>query len=261
MNGSEHTLDEHFTIPTLNVTRPENTIVNSHGIDRPVLINIQTTQPTNFLPTVMLFNARSLGNKMGDLESRLSSYNNSVHIIGVTETWFSTTNPASAHQLPLFQLFAQDRCDRKGGGVALYVHQDINAREVFNNHVPSHLEVMWLHLRSSSAVRLTRDIYVCILYSPPRSQYKDELSDHIVAIVDLVTMTTHNASVMVMGDFNDLSTGVLEQQTILKQVVNESTRGDAVLDKILTDLNNDYHEPEIKAPILTVTMLSSFINH
>ena len=70
-------------------------------------------------------------------------------------------------------------------------------------------------------------------------------------MIDNIRLADGNASFIVMGDFNDLSTYSIEQQTSLMQVVKQATRGNSVLDKIVTDLNDSYLDPVISAPILS----------
>ncbi len=48
----------------------------------------------------------------------------------------------------------------------------------------------------------------------------------------------------VMGDFNDLNTEAIERQTGLNQIVPFPTRGNNILDKILTNVSELYHPPE-----------------
>eukprot|EP00057_Strongylocentrotus_purpuratus_P013375 XP_011667849.1 PREDICTED: uncharacterized protein LOC105439971 [Strongylocentrotus purpuratus] len=167
----------------------------------------------------------------------------------VTETWFSETNPASACQLPLYHLFHKDRRGQKGGGVALYVRDDMNPTEVFSDTVPPHLEALWVRLRSSAAVHLPKDIFVGVIYSPPRSPHRAEMIEHIINMVDRARLHATNASLIIMGDFNDLETDEIERHTSLSQIVKEPTRESAILDKILTDLNEDFCDPQISTPI------------
>nr|XP_054775487.1 uncharacterized protein LOC129283941 [Lytechinus pictus] len=67
-------------------------------------------------------------------------------------------------------------------------------------------------------------------------------------MTDLIN-STEEALILVMGDFNDLVTDVIEQYALLTQVVTKPTRGDSVLDKILTNLPELFEDPVIHAPI------------
>ena len=66
---------------------------------------------------------------------------------------------------------------------------------------------------------------------------------------DNIRTTSDHASFIIMGDFDDLDTGLLMQHTLLSQIVDKATWGSAVLDKILTDFGGSYHDPDVSAPI------------
>ena len=217
--------------------------------DNSNLINTKQSQSRTYLPSVLLTNTRSLNNKFSDLEAVINSQFSNTQLIAISETWFSQNIPASSCLLRQFRQFHRDRNDRLGGGVALYVRDDINSSQCFIDIVPHYLEVLWVKLQSSSTFHLPRVIYVCVLYSPPRSQHRQELSDHIVEMVDLIRARYDNPAFIIMGDFNDLDTDPICQHTLLSQVVTNPTRGSAVLDKILTDLSEHYFEPTISAPV------------
>ncbi|XP_030844668.1 uncharacterized protein LOC115925216 [Strongylocentrotus purpuratus] len=68
-------------------------------------------------------------------------------------------------------------------------------------------------------------------------------------MVDRARLHATNASLIIMGDFNDLETDEIERHTSLSQIVKEPTRESAILDKILTDLNEDFCDPQISTPI------------
>ncbi|XP_072172620.1 uncharacterized protein [Diadema setosum] len=200
-------------------------------------------------PSLIVFNARSLNNKIDDLEATLRSQHKDVTLIAVTETWFSMDKSASACELPGYNLFHRDRPDRPGGGVCLYVRNDLSATEVFIDCVPTYLEVLWIKLKSSSQFRLRSHIYVAVVYSPPRSEHREELCNHLIDTVDSIRAMSDSASLLITGDFNDLDASPLEQHTALVQIVTNPTRGTAILDKIFTDIACEHHEPVICAPI------------
>ena len=77
--------------------------------DKSALINTRALRLQPCLPAVMLFNARSLVNKFSELEASLVCKYNYVHLIAITETWFSVNNPAGACQLPSFRQYHRDR--------------------------------------------------------------------------------------------------------------------------------------------------------
>ncbi|CAJ0950869.1 unnamed protein product [Ranitomeya imitator] len=66
----------------------------------------------------MLANARSLTNKMEELEAEISTGN--FDIVGITETWLDESYDWAVN-LQGYSLFRKDRKNRRGGGVCLYV--------------------------------------------------------------------------------------------------------------------------------------------
>ena len=82
------------------------------------LIDIQLQhRAPKYLPTLILFNARSLNKIFNQFHAIQQTNFKDTHLIAVTETWFSDANPASECQLPLYHLFHKDRRGQKGGGV------------------------------------------------------------------------------------------------------------------------------------------------
>ena len=105
-----------------------------------------------------------------------------------------------------------------GGRVPFSARDDINSRQVLNNLVPTHVEIIWVKLTSSSTMRLMRNVYACVVHVPPRSPYHQEITDHIIDMVDLIS-STEEAVVLIMEDFSDLRTDVIEQHALLTQLV------------------------------------------
>ncbi|XP_072171433.1 uncharacterized protein [Diadema setosum] len=74
-------------------------------------------------------------------------------IAAITETWFSETNHADANLMDGYNLFHKDRSARRGGGVALYVRNDIPATIYGIDLTPVHnivkdvCEAMWPRLQ------------------------------------------------------------------------------------------------------------------
>ncbi|XP_044591960.1 uncharacterized protein LOC123270092 [Cotesia glomerata] len=100
--------------------------------------------------------------------------------------------------LPSFVLHRHDRCLRSGGGVALYVRDDLMSKCVLSstNLVDKHPEYLFVEVSGSSKER----ILVGFVYKPPNTGHLDDLEDDLEAAV----ATYRN--IIIMGDFNsDLS--------------------------------------------------------
>ena len=79
----------------------------------------------------------------------------------------------------------------------------------------------------------------------PLSQH---IIDHIMPMTDLIN-TTDNAAALAMGDFNDLCTDVIEQHTLMTQIVSRLTRDNTLLEKMFTNIPDNFCEPLVFVPI------------
>ena len=232
------------------ISMPRNDISRLHDELRPkTLVYPQPVDRKTCTPSAILVNARSLNNKIDDLELTLHSLYKNTPLVAVTETWFSLEKPATACQLTGYKQFHRDRGIRLGGGVCLYVRDDLNVTEVFADQVPACLEVMWIRLTSSKRFPLAKSIIIGVVYSPPRSNFQEQLNDHLIDMIDSIRLRSINTSVVIMGDFNDFDSTNFEQNTSLKQIVTLPTRGNAILDKIFTDVPELFSVPRTSAPI------------
>ena len=71
------------------------------------------------------------------------------------------------------------------------------------------------------------------------------LYDHLMTSLDTILASHPTAGVIVMGDFNQFDFRRLCRNTSLKQIVKKSTRGNATLDLIFTNMKSWYNDPEI----------------
>ena len=89
-------------------------------------------------------------------------------------------------------------------------------------------------------------------YSPyclqPPQEQKD-LAQYIVDTVDLVRTTYPDCGVVILGDFNSLDISDINLHHALAQVVRDPTRGQSILDLILTNFSHLYCKPVISAPL------------
>ena len=160
-------------------------------------------------------------------------------IIGVTESWATDTIFDSELHLDTYHVF---RCDRntgnRGGGVLLYVKEDLNPTEYNTNTVYG--EQVWCHIG---------DLLVGVCYRSSNSAIVGH--DNETNLMKVLREVC-NKHVLIMGDFNypsiDWSTSTATQfsssgcvefvQTtedcFYTQHVLYPTRGSATLDLILT---------------------------
>ncbi|KAI8483413.1 hypothetical protein Bbelb_388760 [Branchiostoma belcheri] len=135
-----------ITPATTQTTTPSKNAVTSN------LVRVNQQQPkqnsATGLPSVYMCNARSLINKLDEFELTVHQYKADVAI--VTETWFSSAMPTEYLNVDKYTLFSTSRTDRRGGGVAVYIREDIQARVIPQVQVPPELECIWVWVRPNS---------------------------------------------------------------------------------------------------------------
>ena len=158
------------------------------------------------------------------------------HLVAITESWIRTSDRdfEAEFEIPGYQLFHKDRTDRRGGGVMLYVKDNIKAT---NCTVATHHEVLCVDLDLGPSTYRT-----VLVYRPP-AQHRDEDRDLYQLLLQLVEGRVS----IVMGDFNchvnwetretcvenaELLTFV--NDGFLTQWIKEPTRGHNILDLVLT---------------------------
>ena len=180
--------------------------VTSRKANHENLISISTQRRARCersqLPKVLLCNPRSLNNKLEDLQTVLE--NNSIDVAAVSKTWFSSNAPTELLNLSGFDLFSRPRIDRRGGGVALYVKQYLNAALINDIPVPQLVEGLWVSLRPCRLLREIPTIAMGVFYHPPSSPLGPMLLDHIGTAVDNLLTRQPNTGVIILGDFNRL---------------------------------------------------------
>jgi len=198
--------------------------------------------PSNFAKLSCYYaNARSLGNKMEELE--LIAEMEKPHIIGITESWGKTEVADSEISLEGYTMYRTDREDgRKGGGVLLYIDSKlmVTVRDDLSND--KFRECIWCDIISGNEKTL-----VGICYRSPSSTTLE--NDGLIEIIK----KAGDEEVMIMGDFNfsDIEWNTLRassqigtkfvdciQDCFLIQHVYENTRGKNILDLVLTSDNS-----------------------
>jgi len=101
-------------------------------------------QKTNHL-NCMYTDAHSLGNKQEELELRAQS--ESYDIIGITETWWDNSHDWRI-LMDSYRLFCKDKQGRRGGGVTLYVKENLECIEVnYSDCGRNPIEYLWVKIR------------------------------------------------------------------------------------------------------------------
>ncbi|PKU36538.1 hypothetical protein llap_13164 [Limosa lapponica baueri] len=106
-------------------------------------------------------NACSMGNKQEDLEmcAHLQSYDHT----GITETWWDGSYDWSVG-MEEYRLFRKDRLGRGGGGVALYVNDQLECLELHLGMDEEPRESLWVKIKGSTGAG---DVTIGVCYRPP----------------------------------------------------------------------------------------------
>jgi hypothetical protein len=137
------------------------------------------------------FNAQSFNSHFDLINNNLSGV--PLHIIGVSETWFSDSNVP--RHLSGFKLFHKDRRnDRRfrGGGVALFVSDNINTGRVIKSPDNSLTDYIFVELINGDGTKML----VGVVYNPPAISWHSNIKS---AFEDIAG---NFLDVLILGDFN-----------------------------------------------------------
>ena len=80
------------------------------------------------MPSLLLTNANHVSNKLDDLYLLCDSLSPSV--VAITETWLSPNITNDAISINNYHVYRKDRRLHLGGGIMLYVHNDISSKQL-----------------------------------------------------------------------------------------------------------------------------------
>lgn len=162
-----------------------------------------------------------------------------LDIIGVAESWINTDKRdfLAEYVLPGYTPFSCERSHRTGGGVLLYVKNNLNPTEINIQHI-NNIDACYVQIKNKD-----QKVIIGLIYRPPAqsSNIDEKLYDQIAEI-------SCQGETIIFGDFNlpvarwgeplnahaghDLYTNL--QESALHQHVQLPTRGNNILDIILT---------------------------
>ena len=136
------------------------------------------------------------------------------------------------------------------GGAALIVNTSKFTFIDPKVHVPSGLEVVWGLIKPKTHETKFKKIIICSFYSPPGKYRYTAMSDYICSTLHLL-YTKHPESGIILGaDKNSMNiTPILNCGLKLRQIVDQITHGNKIIDVIITNLSSHYKSPLIAPPI------------
>lgn len=197
----------------------------------------QTSKP---VPSLLMFNARSLFRKIDDLKIRASSHN--CDLICITETWLDNSVADTSVSIPGYDLKRLDR-DVNGGGVAIFLKSHLKLTIVNDLHVPGiKSNVLCCSLEDF-------DLLLVLVYHP----YWGAVPAHSILVDFIQDIIDHSSMqrTLIAGDVNDLRLNLVDfaECNNFVQIVQHPTRGSNILDIVLTSHPLKFEVPICIAPL------------
>ena len=192
---------------------------------------------------IMSLKVMSVVSKM----SKVSEFvlRNKVRLAFITETWLQSFIAASIIDIPGYSVLRRDRSSDHHGGVCHYINAEIRYKRLEALSCCRDHEVLWVQLRPKRLPRGFSSLIVAVVYHPHWSAAENEfMQEHLFPSLKLVESRFPDCALIVAGDFNRLDTKPIERHFHLKQMVKISTRKDAILDRVLTNLHRFYVTPQ-----------------
>ena len=207
------------------------------------------------LPIVASYNVRSLFPKIDHFKTDMKERNISLSF--VQEVWEKSEDRYHGLEVEkmleingLKYISKSRPSNKRGGGVALVVDLEKFSCEKLQVFTPGSVEAVWGLLKPKSADAQCKKIIVCSFYSPPNNGKNTKLADHIVGTLQMLNTLYPDCGIILGGDRNKMDIRpILNCGLRLKQVVDQCTRQDAILDVLIMNLTSFYNAPIIAPPI------------
>ncbi len=204
------------------------------------------SEPKAHLPNSLSTNVsiRSLLPKIDELALILNHL--SIDIAAVSEIWLHSGIEDEVLSIPNYNLIRQDRTFGRGGGVCAFVSNSILYKGWPGLENPLY-ECLWLRLRPYRLPRKISSIVMGVLYSRPDkpAQEQRDLVNYLIESLDEARNQLPDCSIVLLGDFNNLNISDLLNRRNLNQIISEPTRGSAILDLGITNMQQFYKKPSI----------------
>ena len=179
---------------------------------------------------------------MDQLRAIVSKEN--IDIIAITETWINSNSKhfLAEFHIPGYNLFKFDRVGRRGGGVAVYIRVSLKSCNKSNIKTNSDNESIWVEIGEGN-----ESVVIGVIYRPPNLSRNDGK-----LLWEEIKKASDRNNVCILGDFNfsgidwknqlsdNESEDFLEvvQDSFLYQFINSPTRGNNILDLVLSNNEN-----------------------
>ena len=195
--------------------------------------------------SLLHMNVRSLQKNFENFDHFLSTLNRfSFSLIGISETWLNSTSPP-LFSIDNYELLRADRKEGRGGGVAFYIHNDLNYKIRHDIHITG-VENLFIEIIDEKY----KNKIIGVVYRPPNN-VMDTFFNELEACLEIISR--ENKDVYLMGDFNvDLSSPYnnsaqriinIMSSFALHPLINKPTRitnsTQTIIDNIFSNVLND----------------------
>ena len=132
---------------------------------------------------------------MDELKAHIDNYKSDI--LFVTETWLTESIPNEAVNISGFNIFRKDRTKARGGGVAIYIKDDIPVKTRFDLNSSLTIECLWITIRPK---------WLACVYLPPSILYEDVdyFYDYFQSCYHILTAESCDTAFIIAGDFNPI---------------------------------------------------------
>ena len=175
---------------------PENNFFNSINIDCKYYMDTELSHQIKHQNgfSIIHFNCRSMNANFSKLENCLHSIGHKFDVIAISETWLDKNS--SSHTLEGYEFRHQNRSNKNGGGVALYISKCLNFEVVkaATTSIDDTLECLTVEI----ILKNNKNIIVSCIYRQPGSS----IDVCIETINKLFVTLSKRKLVYLCGDFN-----------------------------------------------------------
>lgn len=126
--------------------------------------------------------------------------NKNLHILAISETWLNTNHTLKKYKIPGYKLLRSDRTRSSGGGVALYISENLKPKKLNVNDASSGVEFIFVEITTKF-----NKMVVSGAYRPPNINYKeldvyfDILSHNTLVYKDVISMGDLNCNMLALN--------------------------------------------------------------
>ena len=234
------------SVPPENGTSAlRSSLGNSRTDNNPVITDYPTKSRSVFGLSLMLANTMSLAPKIDEVRSTILDLKPNLGFF--TETWLRDTVSGNQLHVPGYSFIFRNRTTDFHGGIGLYIENSIKYRSLDHLQDPE-FEALWAWLRPKRLPRGIPCVVAATLYHPffNDSGRDTALLDYLSATLTTVEGEFPGCGILLCGDFNRLKVNRLAAQFRLRQLVDKPTRGDQILDLVLTNQPDLYDKNSVQ---------------